>query len=98
MSNHDGATVDRGQRLEELRQAHRAALTAGDIAALEEIQVELDGLMTPALGTSPEDRAARYRQRAAFAREQAETETNPALREQLFGEAEGYDDLAKGIE
>ena len=45
MLNNDRTTSDRDQRIEELRQAHREALTAGDLATLDAIQAELDGLM-----------------------------------------------------
>jgi len=99
MSDKSGAAFDRDQRLEELRQAHRAALTAGDFQALDEIQIELDGLMTAhaGMGASPAERASRYRQRAVFARQQAETETDPTLRERFLGEAAEYEDLAKTV-
>ena len=100
MLNNDSATVDRDRRLEELRRAHRQAFTAGDFVTLDDIQAELDGLMNETCGAaaSPSARAARYRQRAIFSRQQAEAETDPQLREQFIHAAEDYDGLAASIE
>ena len=100
MLNDDCATVDRDCRLEELRRAHRQALTAGDFTTLDDIQAQLDGLMneTCGAGVSPSERAARYRQRAIFSRQQAEAETDPQMREQFIEAAEDYDSLAASIE
>jgi hypothetical protein len=100
MLNDDHGTFDRDRRLEELRRAYRQAFTAGDFTTLDDIQAELDGLMNETCGgaASPSERAARYRQRAIFSRQQAEAETDPQLREQFIQAAEDYDNLATSID